>query len=82
MKILSTDNIRPGTVKIFLNDVEISKECFYAEAPDSPYRDGDGLVKVFVFTSRGNIDVDANGDLKTEVKTGRVRWEPITEQSS
>ncbi len=81
MKALTPENTKGGSVKIFLNDEDVSALCFYALVPDQPYKNGDGMVKLYIGQMHGKtfeIDVDENGDLKFEEKQGLVRWEPIS----
>lgn len=73
MRILSSETTVPQTVRIFLDDEEITKACFYAEAPDSSSVEGFGVVEMFVFDKDGVVN-------KVETKTGMVRWELMTAQ--
>jgi hypothetical protein len=83
MKILDAKNIPPGGVRVFLDDEDISNKCFYAEAPDAPFVNGEGLVKVYIGKNTSvkgipafTIDATSTGELKTETLQGLVRWEP------
>jgi hypothetical protein len=70
MKLITASNTKSGTVRLYLNDIDVTDVCFYAETPDGPYVNGEGKMKLFV---KNKADVV----IKVEEKTGLTRWEPI-----
>lgn len=68
--IISPETAKPGQFRIFLDDEEITKVCFYAEAADIPGVEVLGMVRMY--------ELDKSGvPYKIISKIGLVRWEPI-----
>jgi hypothetical protein len=81
MRILTPNTVPGNSVRIFLDDRDISNLCFYAEAPDGPGINGQGRVKIYIGKKVGKvftIDVDAESNPAFEEKIGMVRWEPTS----
>jgi hypothetical protein len=74
-EMVAHENVEGATIRLYVNDVDVSDNCTRAFAPTLPLFEAQGWADVIVRNKRGYPYIQADGDVVLKRLEGVVWWE-------